>query len=90
MQQIKVWLSSSYESTKLPGNWFVHKSNMDALIVPLLQSCAEGNPDLLESCLRYGLDLNFATEDGLTPLMYAVTYAGMYRMRCVLITISCR
>ena len=51
--------------------------NMDALIVSLLQSCAEGNPDLLQSCLQYGLDLNFVTEDGLTPLMYAVTYAGI-------------
>lgn len=49
---------------------------MDALIGTLLQSCAEGNPEVLASCLQYGLDLNFVTEDGLTPLMYAVTYAG--------------
>uniref|UniRef100_A0A1X7VBH3 Uncharacterized protein n=2 Tax=Amphimedon queenslandica TaxID=400682 RepID=A0A1X7VBH3_AMPQE len=68
--------SAAHESTKLLGNWFGVGSNMDALIVSLLQSCAEGNPDLLESCLQYGLDLNFVTEDGLTPLMYAVTYAG--------------
>lgn len=51
---------------------------MDAVLGALLQSCADGDPATLMSCLQYGLDLNFVTEDGgLTPLMYAVACAGI-------------
>jgi ankyrin repeat protein len=50
---------------------------METLIENILKACAEGDVNLLAACLQYGLDLNFATEsDGLTPLMYAITYAG--------------
>lgn len=50
---------------------------MEAVIETILQACADGDPDALMPCLQYGLDLNFVTENGLTPLMYAVTYAGI-------------
>ena len=49
---------------------------MEALVDNLLRACAEGDISLLVTCLQYGLDLNFITNDGLTPLMYAITYAG--------------
>lgn len=49
---------------------------METIVQRLLQACALGDPNLLAPCLQYGLDLNFVTEDGLTPLMYTITYAG--------------
>lgn len=49
---------------------------MEAVIESLLTACAEGDVSLLTKCLQYRLDLNFTTTDGLTPLIYVITYAG--------------
>lgn len=49
---------------------------METIVQNFLKACELGDPNLLASCLQYGLDLNFVTEDGLTPLIYAIKYAG--------------
>ena len=62
------------------------------LVEGLLEACSSGDPVLVSSYLQqsiqYGIDLNFATNEGFTLLTHTITAAGISIYPSIFIYVS--
>lgn len=69
--------SSSIANAMTVKNEFANNSCVVILeddVTPLCKAISNGDVDLVERILEYGVDLNGVTYRGMTPLMYAAKY----------------